>query len=238
MNAKIAIVAAMERELKALVRDWRIAEREHGGRRFRFFESDNSVLVVGGIGAEPARRAAEAIIYLYSPGLIVSAGFAGALDISLRVGDSFIPGRVIDAGDGSVTETGIGSGILVSSYSVSTAEQKRKLAAAYGAQAVDMEGAAVARAAKAHGIGFVSVKAISDELSFDMPDLNPFVRNGEFQTARFVAHAIVRPHLWGIALRMAKNSSKAAGTLSRALEQYNRHPEFLENVSAGLHLNQ
>ena len=59
--SKLAIVAALEREVRPLVKDWRVAEKEHEGRRFRFFEQGETVLVCGGIGAEPARRAAEAV---------------------------------------------------------------------------------------------------------------------------------------------------------------------------------
>src|SRR5204863_10104916 len=64
---KIAIVAALERELRPLVRSWKVEPREHAGRVFRFFERGDRVAVCGGIGAEAARRAAEAIIVLYAP---------------------------------------------------------------------------------------------------------------------------------------------------------------------------
>ena len=71
---------------------------------FVFFEQDEIVVVCGGIGAEPARRAAEAVIALYRPALVQSVGFAGALDATLRVGDIFCPAEVIDARDGSRVE--------------------------------------------------------------------------------------------------------------------------------------
>jgi adenosylhomocysteine nucleosidase len=84
---KLAIVAALERELKPLIAQWTVVEREHAGRAYRFFENDDTVVVCGGIGAEPARRAAEAVIALYAPAIIYSAGFAGALDPALKVAD-------------------------------------------------------------------------------------------------------------------------------------------------------
>src|SRR5215468_9102560 len=64
---ELAIVAALEREILPLVRNWRVHEREHSGRRFRFFESEHCVAVAGGIGAEAARRASVAVIALYAP---------------------------------------------------------------------------------------------------------------------------------------------------------------------------
>src|SRR5215831_15808021 len=110
---ELAIVVANEREVRPLMRDWSSSEREHSGRRFRFFEKGNVVLVCGGIGAEAARRATEAIIVLYQPSVVESAGFAGALEPGLRVGDIVEPRQLIDAGDGSRAETGVGSGTLV-----------------------------------------------------------------------------------------------------------------------------
>jgi nucleoside phosphorylase len=67
---KIAIVAALEREVRPLLKRWHSVEREYEGRQFKFFESGESVLVCGGIGAEAARRATEAVIALYRPGLV------------------------------------------------------------------------------------------------------------------------------------------------------------------------
>jgi adenosylhomocysteine nucleosidase len=236
MHAKIAIIVALEREVKPLIRNWHLVEREHGDRRFHFFEKNPVVLVCGGIGAEAARRAAEAVITLYRPELVVSAGFAGALDASLKVGDSFIPRRVLDAGDGSASETGAGGGILVSFSCVASAGQKAALGSAYGAQAVDMEAAAVSRAALAHGVRFACVKAISDDHNFDIPRMDLFLRDGQFNTTGFVAYVVGHPWLWPRVIRLARNSARAARTLCKLLEQYNQNPEFLENVPAGLHL--
>src|SRR5208283_5158541 len=100
-SAKVVLVAALEREVRGLTKRWRSIEREYEGRRFKFFESGQSVLVCGGIGAEAARRATEAAVALYQPELVQSVGFAGALDPGLKVGEIFSPSRVIDARDGS-----------------------------------------------------------------------------------------------------------------------------------------
>src|SRR6266576_7104893 len=110
---EVAIVAALEREIAPLVRQWRFADQEHGGRKFRFFELGNAVVVCGGMGFEAARRATEAIVALYGPSVVLSVGFAGALDGKLRVGDLLQPRYVVDARDGSRTDTGAGSGVLV-----------------------------------------------------------------------------------------------------------------------------
>ena len=144
----------MEREVRPLVKGWSAGEKEYGGRRFRFFEKDDSVVVCGGIGAEAARRAAEATIEMYSPDVIYSAGFAGALDPKLKVGDVLLPRRLVNAGDGSSFEMEIGGGVLVSFGAVAGKDQKKKLRESFSADAVDMEAAAVARAAQLRGVRF------------------------------------------------------------------------------------
>src|SRR6266700_3303711 len=172
---KIALVAALEREVWPLVKQWSASEREFDGRQFRFFENARAVLVCGGIGAEAARRATEAIIRLYQPVAVESVGFAGALDSRLEVGTVIGVKRVIDAKDGSTAEAPIGYWTLVSGESTAGVEQKKKLALAYGAHAVDMESAAVARAAQCRGIPFLALKVISDAHDFEMPPVDRFV---------------------------------------------------------------
>lgn len=210
----IAIVAALEREVRPLVKNWRVSDREHDGRRFRFFENGEVVVVCGGIGAAAARRAAEAVIAIFDPKIVCSAGFAGALDTSLKVGDVVRPRTVINAGDGSRTVVNGGEGILVSFASVAGPAQKAKLRESFGAQAVDMEAAAVARAAEAARITFRAVKAISDEIDFEFPATERFVDSeGRFSEGGFALFASARPWLWWRVIQLARNSNRASRAL-------------------------
>jgi adenosylhomocysteine nucleosidase len=212
--SRVAVVAALQREVRSLVRTWRVGEREHGGRTFRFFEDGEKVLVCGGIGAEAARRAAEAAITVYAPDVIFSAGFAGALDPALRVGTVIQPVQVIDARDGSRANVSGGQGVLVSFGSVASPAQKAKLRESFGAQAVDMEAAAVARAAHVRGVEFRAVKAISDEFDFVFPATEQFVdSSGSFQQGRFAVYAALRPWLWLKVRALAVNSDLASRAL-------------------------
>lgn len=216
---EVAIVAALEREVRPLVREWKVAEGEHAGRKFRFFESDRAVVVCGGVGPEAARRATEAVISLYRPARIVSAGFAGALMKGLRVGEIFEARCVVDSRDGSRREAGSGDRVLVSFSSVAGLEQKSKLASAYGAQAVDMEAAAVAKGAEARGLPFAAVKVISDELAFQMPPMERFVAgDGSFQSGTFALYSAIRPWTWPTVFHLARNSSLASRSLCAKLE--------------------
>jgi nucleoside phosphorylase len=217
----IAIIAAMEREVAPLIRSWGVRTIEHSGRRYRLFENGNAALVCGGIGAEAARRATEAVIREVSPVRVISVGFAGALDISLQVAQILEPRTVINAADGVRTEVGSGKGILVSSSSVACTEQKIRLAKAYGAVAVDMEAAAVAQGAEARGIGFGAVKAISDTSGFNMPEMDGFVaHDGSFRSVGFACHVALRPWLWRRTIALARNSARASRALCAAIESY------------------
>jgi adenosylhomocysteine nucleosidase len=216
----IAIVAALEREVRPLVKKWRVQNRVHDGRRLRFFQNDETVLVCGGIGATAARRATEAVIALFHPKLVYSAGFAGALDPALKVPDILRPARVINAGDASSINLGGGTGVLVTFGSVASPEQKAKLRDSFGAQAVDMEAASVARAAEARGVAFGVVKAISDEIDFEFPAMERFVDSkGRFSEGRFGVFAAMRPWLWPRVFRLARNSNRASQALCEYLDK-------------------
>jgi len=217
------VVAALEREVWPFVKNWPVTSKQHEGRSFRFFEQDHVVVVCGGIGPEAARRAAEAVIYLYRPALLISAGFAGGLDSSLSVGHAIKPRHVIDAGDGSQADLGFGEGVLVSFATVADASQKMRLATAYGAQAVDMEAAAVARAADARGVEFLALKVISDTSGAGLPPLARFIgSDGRFHGQKFLAHVALRPWLWGSVVRLARDSAIAARALCGTLQVHTR----------------
>ncbi len=219
----VAIVAALEREVSGLTRGWSRVEREHQGRSFVFFERDEIVVVCGGMGADAARRAAEAVIVLYRPTLVQSVGFAGALEAALHVGDIFSPAVVIDARDGSRVEIEGGNrqGTLVSFMAVAGIGQKANLAEAYGAHAVDMEASAVAAAARAHGLQFGATKVISDEHDFEMTEIARFIDpQGRFRTASFVLFVALRPWLWRRVALLGSNSRKAARALGNHLERF------------------
>ncbi len=218
--SRLAIVAALEREVRPLVRHWRVNEREHDGRRYRFYEGSQAVLVCGGIGPEAARRAAEAAIVLYTPDVVYSVGYAGALDPALKVGDFLIPRRVINLGDGSSTEIAKGNGTLVTQGLAATAAQKSKLRESYAADAVDMEASGVAHAAETRGISFSALKVISDEFEFELPPIARFVdTEGHFREARFALFVAVRPWLWPRVIQLASNSARATRILRGELQK-------------------
>ena len=226
---KIAIIAALERELQPLVKTWRKNTILHDFRSFSIHESSYAIAVCGGIGPESARRATEAVIQNYFPSVLISAGLAGALVPELHVGETIFPALVIDTADSSRHQTAIGDAplgnttlgntVLATYPDVAGAEQKRQIAKSYGAHAVDMEAAAIARAAQKYNLPFTAVKAISDEFDFEIPGLTRFIQNGQFKTTAFIVYAAFRPWLWFRVIRLARNTQLASQNLCAWLRE-------------------
>ncbi len=232
---KVAIVAALEREVWPQAKRWRVLEREYEGRKFKFFENERAVIVCGGIGREPARRAAEAIIGLYHPIAVISTGFAGGLTPEMKVGLPVPVRKLVDMSDGSNVQFDGGRYVLITATGIAGKEQKRKLAQAYGAEAVDMEAAAVAQSARLHGTPFIAFKVISDQFDFELPGMEGFItQSGRFQTARFTVFCAMRPWRWAKLIRLWRDSVKASRTLCEWLDQYNYPAERVPPLPPGV----
>jgi nucleoside phosphorylase len=223
--SKIAIIAAMEREIAPLVRGWQRGTLPSGERKFVLFECGGVLAVVSGIGCRNAELAARTIVAQYRPTLLISAGLAGALIRSLKVASVFTPNVVVDAADGAefrCTADGnhVSGGVLVSAAEIAGAEAKRKLVNRFHGLVVDMEAAGVAKVAQQEQIGFRCVKAISDEADFVLPPMGNFFNDaGEFQRGKFALWAALRPWQWPRIAALARNSKRAIAALSDRLHQ-------------------
>ena len=169
----LGIVVAMEREARVV----------HAALATRGLASRARV-AVSGIGPRRAGEAAQALAAGGASALVVF-GLAGALVDGIAAGDVLIPRRVCDA-EGAVFEGGdphalaatvrlhglvtVHDALLVSvARAVLTREDKRALAAASGAVAVDMESAAVASVARAAGLRWTVLRTVSDAADRALP---------------------------------------------------------------------
>ena len=240
---KIAIIAALERELRPLTRTWPKSKFIHDGREFTACLALDAVAICGGVGEECGRRAAEAAVARYSPEILISAGFAGASVAQLQVGDTVFPAVVVDTRDGSRRETAMRHAVsnralqaptVLASYpAIASSARKRQLRKSYGAHLVDMEGASVARAAEAHGLEFVAVKAISDELDFEIGGLDRLVRDGQMATGSVVLYFLARPWLWPKMVRLARNTRLASENLCARLRECALTHTMVPDTQAG-----
>jgi adenosylhomocysteine nucleosidase len=217
---RVAIIAAMPGELKPLVRGW-AHERRGNVELWRWrFDEGEWVAACGGAGVDAATRAFAEVERDGRADLVISVGWAGALTPDLETGRAYAASGVIDARTGERFRVAIWSGErwLVTSPIVADGAEKRRLAAVYGAELVDMEAAAVARLAQMRGIPFYCIKGVSDGINDKLPDFNRFIRpNGQFNLTGMVLFSILRPWHWPSLMRMGENSRKASQSMREAV---------------------
>jgi adenosylhomocysteine nucleosidase len=213
---KVGIVAALPREVSALVKGW---EKRQAGDDVVVYTKGDVVVACAGMGAERAAMAARAAIAAMPVGALLSVGLAGGCEPKLRVGEIVRAGVVMDEGTGEKFFDSQSRQVLVSVDAVASVQEKARLRAAYFADAVDMEAAAVARVAQGSGLTFRAIKAISDESDFEVEGLAQFATaDGQFREGAFAVHAALRPAMWRKVIALGWNSSKALRSLTVAVE--------------------
>jgi adenosylhomocysteine nucleosidase len=156
---------------------------------------------VSGVGRKNATDATRRLFRESSPRRVVAAGFCGALVPTLNIGDVVRSPR-----------------ILTVDHLVADPVEKRALAARHGADAVDMESAAVAEVCEAHGVPFRAVRAVSDTVDTALsPELVRFLSGGNVSPWRAMAALVRRPSLLGEFRRLARDTRAAARSLAAAL---------------------
>ena len=210
-----AMIAALPREVRALVKGW---ERRSIADGVVVYSNGDAVVACAGMGAARVALAVQAAMDVLPVTDLISVGLAGACDPKMRVGEIVRAGVVVDARTGERFEDAQFKQVLVSSDAIANAKEKARLHASYSAAAVDMEAASVARLAQAHGLGFHAIKAISDEAEFEMEGLARFsTAEGQFREAAFALHAALRPAMWSKVIVLGRNSSNAVDALTEAL---------------------
>jgi adenosylhomocysteine nucleosidase len=219
-------IAALNREIAGLVHGWR-GDENLPGRGIHLYWNDEAVVACAGMGADRAVLAVEAALALGPVSELVSVGWAGACHSQFRAGDVIHADIVVDAKTGerffSARERGEPEPqkIVVTVAAPAGVKEKERLAVAYYACAVEMEAAAVGRLARIRELPFYAIKAISDDASFEMPDMAKFsAPNGQFREGAFGLHVALRPSLWKPVLIMAKGSKLAAGRLQNEIEAH------------------
>ena len=220
VSSRIAIVAALPREIAQLVRG---VAADAGLRQqgIYLYRLPKAVVVAAGMGAARAEIAVQAALAEGGVDLMVSTGLAGACTSTLLVGEVAEAGIVVDGQSGTRYATGQGSDlVLVSADSIANVREKARLARSYLAAMVDMEAATVARLAVEKGLAFRAIKGISDAHDFEMEELSCFAgENGEFRTAAFALHTALRPGTWRKAMQLGHNSKRALAALTKTLQQ-------------------
>jgi adenosylhomocysteine nucleosidase len=164
---RILVLAALRTELRPALRLLRPAPLRAGGSAAH--AAGPFVFAVGGVGAKAAGEAALRLIAAFRPDAVVSTGFAGALDDGLATGDLVLGGAtgcpaaagLLRLARAAAPDARAGD-VHAAARVVNDAAGRRRLRLETGALAVDMESAAVGRAAREHGLDFLCVKAVLD----------------------------------------------------------------------------
>jgi adenosylhomocysteine nucleosidase len=179
-------------------------------------------LHLGGMGALAAARTGRRVVSAPVRALM-AVGFCGALSPELRVGDLVAAHEVLDEATGE--RFAADPGLLAAAPGRrATLVSARRLArtpaqrAALSGDAVDLESAALARAAASAGVPFLALRAVTDEIRHRMPDFERIA--GGADTLRpwagityFLLHPAELPRL----VRLAPAAGRAGRALARGL---------------------
>jgi adenosylhomocysteine nucleosidase len=222
--SRIAIIAALPGELKPLVRNGTWRQTNIGSASNLWTGSlagHEAVAIAGGVGTAAAARAVDLALSHHPADALISYGWAGAITCAVKPPSAFAISEVIDHGTGERFATCSREGLrLITLDHVAGVNEKRPLAERHQAVLVDMEAAAVARAATRHNIAFYCFKSISDGYTDRLPDFTRFIApDGRFRMPPFLAYAATHPVYWPPLIRLGKNSARAASNLARFISK-------------------
>lgn len=229
VTSRLAFIAALPREIAPLVKK-KSAKKKKSSTHWQLrpqpspnvvvYTSKYAVAVCAGMGAARAQLAVEAAFACGPVSHLLSVGWAGATKPDFSAGSIQHPVTVVDAATEEKYFAVAGSGTLVTVQRVATQQDKLALVAAFDADFVDMEAAAVARIAVEQGIAFAAVKAISDEHDAALPNMQRFTTSdGWIREAAFGLYVALRPWLWLPTIRMAQSASLSARNLCAELDR-------------------
>ncbi|MEX0683136.1 MAG: hypothetical protein WD904_12225 [Dehalococcoidia bacterium] len=238
----IAVFAAMESEVAACPAWMRGGEPKAVGRS-TVIEGDGALVCQTGIGREPARESAEAVLSVFSPSVVLSVGLAGGLSPGVEVGEIVLCTHVdheshrhsdveqtiypdpqlfdlaVEAANGLDLPVRTGTSITVDEAAWGPAEK----AAHHAWRAhdiVEMESFWIAEAAVKRGLPFLAVRCISDSSNDTLPNLGVMREDGTLDREKFMALLEERPEIAEQLSAIARNSRLTLQNLSAFLEPF------------------
>ncbi len=245
----LAIVAALREEVQAYLDECSFKSRE-GVAGVRLYQSDAQpqvVVVEGGMGRERAEAATREVIERLKPGLVISAGFAGAVRPGLRPGDLFVcdplmylggpaalwrpqvsegPHPVdVDLLEGLAGNIGAPcplyslSGCLSVSTLVPGSALKRWIGEHFPVSVIDMEGYWVSRTAATLGVPHLVVRSVFDTMEQHLPSFvgEEAASHDNHRWRRAIPFILANPRAVPELLRLRRQAQTASASLARLL---------------------
>jgi adenosylhomocysteine nucleosidase len=182
---------------------------------------------VTGVGRKRTRAALiEILSESISRSCVITAGFCGALQPDLKVGDVVIANEVVDQFGHSWPATGNSNHpvqskrcLLTVNHLIANVNEKQRLGEFHKADVVDMESAAVAEVCTDRNVPFLAVRAVSDTVDTELsPELVKLLSGGSVSVWNAVRALIGKPTLLGEFRRLARDTKMAARNLAKILE--------------------
>jgi len=181
------------------------------------------VTLIVGIGRANAEQSVRSFLTSGSPALVLTCGFAGGLNPDLKLGEvvfdvqspkSKVQSQLTAAGAKPVK-------FFCADRIATTVAEKQALRAQTGADAVEMESAAIHAVCAERGIPCVTVRVISDTADEALPlDFNALAKPDKSIDAGKLALAIAKaPWKIGALLALQKKTKFAAERLAAVLEK-------------------
>jgi len=195
-------------------------------RKIAAGRSDVSILVVG-IGHQNAEKSVRKFLAggaSVPPEQVFTCGFAGGLDPDLKIGDV-----VYEAPEPSTSNPQLLTRLTAAGTKpvkffcadriATTVAEKKKLRDETGADAVEMESAAIHAVCREHGIPCATVRVISDAAHEDLPlDFNALAKPDKSLDFGKLFFAIAKsPGKIGALMQLQKKTSFAADRLAAVL---------------------
>ena len=239
MNDSIAIFGAVKEEIAGIKQAMNISDHVRLGKTSAWpgkWGKEEIILVRSGVGRQRAKDATLQIIDRFKPRVLISTGYAGAVQPGLNVGDLVIANTIIEeikgqkqSPDSDWLDRAIGvpspngvkkvvGGLLTVDTVIHTSAIKYELGKKYGVQAVEMETSAIAKVAREKGLPLLSLRVISDRLDQELIDSSSFLgSDGEISTLKAGWYVLSHPGSIRNALSLRNQTQVATKVMTRFL---------------------
>lgn len=237
---RLAIFSAFPHEIKPLVKNLSAA-RIPKTLPFALFLAPYGpgevIVVQTGMGTRNAEASLDYVIKEYSPTIILSSGFGGALYDNAAIGELIWASRVLlvnegvreilDLPDRDQLFRRLSQKLTIQKGSIVTLERwmkkpeiKRALSRPLPFPVCDMETFPLAKASLNRGLPFVGVRSITDRSHEEIPPelLSVSDESGNYRLTRSLKVLLKNPSLVPRAIHLGRNSSIASGNLWRAVK--------------------
>jgi adenosylhomocysteine nucleosidase len=187
-----------------------------------------------GIGRQNAEKSVRSFLNSCAPELVLTCGFAGGLNPNLKTGDVVFEigqqpsaiGNQPEPADGDSQQKLLAAGaqpvkFFCADRIATTVAEKKKLRDETGADAVEMESAAIHAVCRDRGLPCITLRAVSDPANEALPlDFNALAKPDQSLDFGKLAWAIAKsPGKVGALLALQKQTSLAARRLAAVLDQ-------------------